>query len=79
MLVPTAARKILDEALALPEEDRRRLGELLLDSVSPEPSAEVERAWRDEVLRRVEQVRAGELTPEPWSEVKKRIDEALGR
>lgn len=75
----SAAKKILHEALALPEEDRRRLGELLLDSVAQEPAEDVEQAWRDEVLRRVEQVRSGEVTLESWSDVKKRIDAALGR
>jgi len=77
--VTSTAKKILDEALALPEDDRRRLGEALLDSVPRECSEGVEGAWRDEVVRRIEEVRGGDVTPEPWSEVKKHIREALDR
>jgi putative addiction module component (TIGR02574 family) len=69
----------LDEALALPEDDRRRLGEALLESVPRESSEGVDGAWRDEVVRRIEEVRRGDVKPEHWSEVKKHIREALDR
>ncbi|MAQ18348.1 MAG: addiction module protein, partial [Sandaracinus sp.] len=36
------AKKILDEALALPEDDRRRMAERLLDSVPRESADDVE-------------------------------------
>ncbi len=75
--VTSAAKKILEDALSLPEEDRRRLGEAILDSVRD--SSEVQGAWRDEVMRRIEEVRGGDVKPEPWSEVKKQIREALDR
>ena len=75
----STAKKILDDALSLPEDDRRRLGEALLDSVPRESSEEIEGAWRDEVARRIEEVRRGDVKPEPWSEVKKHIREALDR
>jgi len=77
--VTSAAKKILEDALSLPEEDRRRLGEALLDSIPRESSEEVEGAWRDEVVRRIEEVRQGEAKPEAWSEVKKHIRDALDR
>jgi putative addiction module component (TIGR02574 family) len=75
----SAARKLLDEALNLPEAERRLLAEALLESTESASEHEIDPAWRDEVLRRVEQVRAGEVQPEPWSEVRRKIDEALGR
>lgn len=75
----TSARNVLEAALALPEEERRRVAEALLDSVPGESEQEIEMAWRDEVLRRIEEVRRGEVEPEPWSEVKQRIHEILGR
>lgn len=75
----SSARKVLEQALALPEADRRRVAEALLDSIPRESQQEIERAWRDEVLRRIEEVRRGEVEPEPWSEVKQRMRETLDR
>lgn len=79
MSVTSSARKVLEEALALPEEDRRRVAEALLDSVPREPEQEVESAWRDEVVRRIAEVERGEVVLETWSEVKQRIRETLDR
>lgn len=75
----SSARRVLEEALALPEEDRRRVAEALLDSVPGESDQEIESAWRDEVLRRIGEVQRGEVEPEPWSEVKQRLRDALAR
>jgi putative addiction module component (TIGR02574 family) len=77
--VSSAAKKVLNDALALSEEDRVRVAEALLDSVPGESAAERSAAWRDEVLRRIAEVQRGEVEPEPWSAVKARIDRALGR
>tara|TARA_B100001750_G_scaffold201346_2_gene176055 strand:+ start:573 stop:800 length:228 start_codon:yes stop_codon:yes gene_type:complete len=62
------AKKILDEALALPEDDRRRMAERLLDSVPRESADDVEGAWDDEVLRRVEAAESGETDARDWDE-----------
>jgi putative addiction module component (TIGR02574 family) len=77
--VTSSARRILDDALALPESERRLLAEALLESTELPSESEIDPAWRDEVLRRIEQVRCGEAVPEPWSEVRRKIDAALGR
>lgn len=79
MSVTSSARKVLEEALALPEEDRRRVAEALLDSVPRETEQEVESAWRDEVARRIAEVERGEVVLETWSEVKQRIRQTLDR
>lgn len=79
MFVTSSARKVLEEALALPEEDRRRVAEALLDSTPRESEQEIESAWRDEVMHRIEEVRRGEVALESWSEVKQRIRETLDR
>lgn len=75
----SAAKKVLNDALALPEQDRLRLAEALLDSVSGESAAERAAGWREEVRRRIAKVQSGEVEPEPWSAVKAHIDRALGR
>lgn len=60
VLVTSTAKKILDEALALPEEDRRRLGEAILDSVHRGAPEDTQQAWVDEARRRAEEVERGE-------------------
>lgn len=52
-----AAQKLLDEALDLPEEDRRKLAEVLLASV--DRGEEIELAWTNEAKRRAELVEEG--------------------
>ncbi len=67
------AERLLDEALKLPESERRALALRLLESVDDEPQAEVERAWVDEATRRLDDVRAGRTQPAPWAEARARI------
>jgi putative addiction module component (TIGR02574 family) len=73
--VTEPARKIFEEAMCLPEPDRRSLAQALLDSVR-EVGDEIDGAWREEVVRRIDQVRNGEVTLEPWSEVRRQMREA---
>ena len=63
------AKQILDQALALPEEDRRRIGERLLDSVPGDDAEEIARAWDAELMRRIQAAERGETKARPWSEV----------
>lgn len=74
----SAAKKILDDALALPEGDRERLVQALSDSLSPEP-VELSREWTDEVASRIAQVESGEVKTVPWPDVEARIKRSLGR
>lgn len=54
-------------AMKLPLAERARLAERLIASL--EEDAEVERAWRDEVRRRVDSIQAGEVELVPANEV----------
>ena len=56
----TAAEKILGDALSLPEEERRRIAEVLLDSVSIDSAAEIEAVWVAEAVRRADELERGE-------------------
>lgn len=47
-------------ALALPEEDRLRIGEALLDSLAADAHEETRQAWVDEARRRAEEIERGE-------------------
>lgn len=66
------ARKLLEEALALPEDERLELGEALLASVEAGLDADT----RDAVLRRAEEIATGAVIAEPWTEVLDRIRRA---
>jgi putative addiction module component (TIGR02574 family) len=54
------ANDLLEQALGLPEDERARIGIALIDSVgsggSPE---EVEKAWHEEIRRRLDEADAG--------------------
>ncbi len=56
-----AAEKILQDALALPDEERRRVAELLLDTVSTDTPEEIEAAWVAEAVRRAGELERGEV------------------
>jgi putative addiction module component (TIGR02574 family) len=64
---------ILDEALALPDEERSAVAVALLDSLENADPRAVSEAWRAELRRRREELRAGNVRAIPWAEVKQRF------
>ena len=50
----SAAEKILQEALALPDDEREHLVAVLLAAIRHEPQADIAAAWEEEILRRIE-------------------------
>ncbi len=67
--------QIAAAALALPEDDRLELADRLIESLDGPPDDDVERAWTDEIARRLEEVRSGKAVTVPWEEVRKRLQE----
>lgn len=66
-------QSIVAAASQLPEQDRLRVVEALLDTLEPPADDEPGRiadAWRDEVRRRSEELRTGAVKPLLWSEVR---------
>ena len=55
-----AARRLLTEALSLPEEERAELASLLIASIDGPPDADWDKAWAAEVERRVRAHERGE-------------------
>jgi len=55
----STAKKILEDALALPEVERLQVAELLMDSLSPESKADIEREWTEEALWRANEAEGG--------------------
>ena len=77
--VTDAARSLLNQALSLADEERLRLAEALFDSLSADAQEQIDRAWREEVLRRMSEVRRGEVELESWEDVRRAGREALAR
>lgn len=75
------ARRLLEEALHLPAEDRAHLAAELSASVEREEEpGDVEKAWADEIERRVQRVLSGESELTDWSTVRARLQRKyLGR
>lgn len=66
-------QKVLEEALALPADERADLAATLIDSLDEREDEAIEEAWAREVQRRIQEVESGEVRTIPWSEARKRI------
>jgi putative addiction module component (TIGR02574 family) len=70
------AREILDRALKLPREARAALAAGLLESLESDPGedqAQVDRAWADEIARRVRDVVDGRARTVDFDEALERL------
>ena len=80
--MPSRAQQLLQDALALPLDERADVAaELLasLDEAEAEHPADVEAAWAAEIERRARRVMAGESTGIPWEDVRRRAEDELRR
>ena len=69
-------KELFNEAVDLSEKDRATLAGMLIESLDPKPDPEVDRAWADEIARRVAELDAGTVGTIPWERVR---DEMLAR
>jgi putative addiction module component (TIGR02574 family) len=65
-----AARKLLADVLALPEEDRAHIATEVIASLDGPPDADWEATWLAELDRRVEAAKQAGETGTDWSEVR---------
>lgn len=72
-----AADALLEEALALPAEDRARLASDLLASLDDEAAdqAEIDRWWSEETAWRSAQLDSGEVRAHTWEQILQLIAE----
>ena len=74
------AQALLQEALALPAEERATVAAELLASLDAPPTEDAEAvraAWAAEIERRARRVLGGESTGEPWATVRERTARRL--
>jgi putative addiction module component (TIGR02574 family) len=67
------AQQLLDQAMALPAEERAKLAEKLLESLDHDNQREIDEAWLDEVQRREAALEAGETSTIPAEDVFRRL------
>lgn len=67
------AEFLLTEVLSLAEAEREELIVRLLESMDGDDDADAETAWGDEIKTRLDDVRAGRVTPVAWEEARNQI------
>ena len=73
------ARKLLEEALSLPEEERLLIATELQNSLEPvATSEEIDAAWRDELVRRVRSIEDGTAVLHDGAEVLRELKSKYG-
>jgi putative addiction module component (TIGR02574 family) len=66
------AGELLKHALTLSHEERAELASNLIDSLDPTIDPNAERAWQEEIARRLEDVETGNVKTLPWEEVRRK-------
>jgi len=66
------AENIIKAAVKLPQKDRVRVVEQLLNTLEPEAEQDVDAAWAAEIERRSREIKEGAVRPLPWRQVKSR-------
>ena len=72
------AEHLLNAALSLSDEDRLQFVESLIVSLEPADKPPFDESWREIIRRRTAELRSGEVTPIPWTEVKRQAREKIG-
>lgn len=70
---------IVSEAVQLPPDQRLTLAHRILSSIEPEPSAETDAAWDQEIRERIARYDTGTVRGIPASEVFAELDRRLQR
>lgn len=70
-------RELMQKALALPEGERMALIRVLIESLDDATDADVERAWDEEISRRIADLDSGRARTVSWQEVQQRITARL--
>ena len=65
----TESHNLLEQALALPDTDRAALAASLFRSLDTEIDADADELWDNEIKRRLEEIRSGEVELVPWDKM----------
>lgn len=73
-----AARKLLQEVLALPEDERLELASKIIASVDGPRDAGWDAAWLSELDRRVDAAKSHDESGADWTDIRSRVLKRLG-
>jgi putative addiction module component (TIGR02574 family) len=73
---PTVVFEIIQKVRNLPMVEQAKIRNATIESYRP-TDPEVEKAWAEEIKRRIEQVESGEVEGIPYEQVKKELFERL--
>ncbi len=71
------ALELLQKALTLPEEERTALVRSLIESLEEVADQGAERAWDEEIARRIAELDSGRARTVSWEEIRQRISVRL--
>jgi len=71
--------EIAEEALSLPQKEQLRLARTLLERAEASGDLGAERAWEEEIERRIQKIDSGLAKGRPFTDVLRDIDRQLGR
>ena len=77
--MPRKVSEIVEEARQLPYGERAELIEQLIADSAKDLDPEIEKAWGDEALRRLEEMESGQVKPIPGEQVAAEIRKIVGR
>lgn len=66
-------RKLLNEAMKLPESQRADLAARLIDSLDLQTDADAAEQWDSEIARRIAELDSGAVEAVPWPESRARL------
>lgn len=64
--------ELLQRALALTDNERAELAGNLIASLDTTVDPDVDLAWQQEIARRFDEIRSGNVTTVPWDEVRRK-------
>ena len=71
-------KKLIDEVLSLPVEERARIANTLLESLNvPDPA--IDKKWAEVAKRRLEELRSGKVKPISGDEVFERVQKRFSK
>lgn len=73
----SAGHKILQDVLALPEDERAEIAARLIESLDEDAEIGVDEAWAAEIERRCTMLDAGQAVTSDWEDVRRRIEAQL--
>jgi putative addiction module component (TIGR02574 family) len=65
-----SVQELLREASQLSENDRAELAGRLLETIEGPPDPDVEKAWAEEIERRIRELDEGKVKTIPWQQVR---------